>query len=261
MRRLEGKKLVIATHNAGKLREFDDLMAPFGFETMSAGQLGLAIPAETGRRFAENAYIKAFAAAQASGLPALADDSGLEVDALGGAPGVYTADWAEQADGRRDFAKAMQKVEDRLQKALADKAEVPARPGARPAGIKNDMSDERPRAPAENGTETGDIEAGAPRALIKNEAAARSGRFVAVLCLAWPDGHAEYFRGAVEGRLVWPPRGEQGFGFDPIFQPEGYSKTFGEMTALAKHGWKPWDKEALSHRARAFKAFAETMLK
>jgi len=261
MRRLEGKKLVIATHNAGKLREFDDLMAPFGFETVSAGQLGLAIPAETGTRFEENAYIKAFAAALAVGLPALADDSGLEVDALGGAPGVYTADWAEQADGSRDFAKAMQKVEDRLQKALADKAGVPVRLDARQAVIKNNAQTEKQRIPAENDTKADDIKAGELPALIKNEAAARRGRFVAVLCLAWPDGHAEYFHGVVEGRLVWPPRGEQGFGFDPIFQPEGYSKTFGEMTAIEKHGWKPWDREALSHRARAFKAFAETMLK
>lgn len=221
MRKLTGRKLVVATHNDGKLREIGDLMAPFGYETVSAGQLGLPVPKETGARFAENAYIKAFAAAKAANLPALADDSGLEADALDGAPGVYTADWAEQGDGSRDFAKAMQKVEDRLQQVLADKAA-----------------------------------SGAP-----GEKENRGGRFVAVLCLAWPDGHAEYFRGAVEGRLVWPPRGATGFGFDPVFQPEGYSKTFGEMTAAEKHGWKPWDAQALSHRARAFKAFAEAMLK
>jgi len=225
MRKLDSKKLVIATHNAGKLQEFIELMAPFGLDLVSAGQLGLAIPAETGKTFAENARIKAFAAAQAACLPALADDSGLEVDALGGAPGVYTADWAEQADGRRDFAKAMQKVEDRLQQALADKAAMPA-----PAGATADRG-------------------------------GRGGRFVAVLCLAWPDGAAEYFRGAIEGRLVWPPRGEQGFGYDPVFQPEGYSKTFGEMTAAEKHGWQPWQSRALSHRARAFKAFAEALLR
>lgn len=223
MRKLDSKKLVIATHNAGKLQEFAELLAPFGLDLVSAAQLGLAVPAETGARFEDNARIKALAAAQAAGLPALADDSGLEVDALGGAPGVYTADWAEQADGRRDFAKAMRKVEDRLQQALADKAAAPAAGRPAPGG--------------------------------------RGGRFVAVLCLAWPDGQAEYFRGAVEGRLVWPPRGERGFGFDPIFQPEGYSKTFGEMTAAEKHGWQPWQNRALSHRARAFKAFAGAMLR
>lgn len=221
MRKLTGKKLVVATHNNGKLREIGALIAPFGFETVSAGQLGLAAPKETGTQFAENAYIKAFAAAKAANLPALADDSGLEADALGGAPGVYTADWAERADGSRDFAAAMRKVEAALQKVFAAKA-LAGEAGA-----------------AEN----------------------RRGRFVAVLCLAWPDGHAEYFRGAVEGLLVWPPRGSQGFGFDPIFLPDGHDKTFGEMTAAEKHGWQPWQAQALSHRARAFKAFAEAMLK
>lgn len=212
MRKLEGKKLVVATHNAGKLREIADLIGPFGFETSSAGELGLPEPEETGTTFEENAYIKAFAAAKATGLPALSDDSGMEADALDRAPGVYTADWAIQPDGSRDFAKAMQLVEDRLQ-------------------------------------EIGAV-----------EKAKRHGRFVSVLCLAWPDGHAEYFRGEIEGDLVWPPRGDDGFGYDPMFQPEGYEKTFGQMNAQEKHGWKPGDSTALSHRARAVKLFAESLL-
>lgn len=224
MRKLETKKLVLATHNSGKLAEFADLFAPFGFELVSAGQLGFPVPEETGTQFEENAYIKAFASAKASRLPALADDSGLEIEALGGAPGVYTADWAEQADGSRDFVKAMEKVERELQKVLAKKAA---------AGAVN----------AEQDT-----------------AKLRRGRFVSVLCLAWPDGAAEYFRGEVTGQLVWPPRGSKGFGFDPVFQPDGYQKSFGEMPAQAKHGWRPWNKRALSHRARAFKAFAEAKL-
>lgn len=212
MRKLEGKTLVVATHNAGKLREIADLISPFGFKTTSAGELGLSEPEETGTKFEENAYIKAYFAAKATGLPALSDDSGLEADALDKAPGVYTADWAIQPDGQRDFGKAMQKVEDALEKV---------------------------------GAKTPDK---------------RHGRFVSVLCVAWPDGHAEYFRGEIEGTLVWPPRGNDGFGFDPIFQPEGFDKTFGQMTAHEKHGWKPGDKEALSHRARAFKLFAEELL-
>lgn len=212
MRKLEEKKLIVATHNAGKLQEIADLIDPFGITTQSAGELGLPEPKETGTRFEENAYIKAFAAAEATGLPALSDDSGLCIDALNDAPGVYTADWATEADGTRNFTKAMEKVENALQK-------------------------------------TG--------ATTPNQ---RKGRFVSVICLAWPDGHAEYFRGEIEGTLVWPPRGQDGFGFDPIFMPEGYQKTFGEMSAQEKHGWKRGDKHALSHRARAFKLFAETML-
>lgn len=212
MRRLEGKKLIVASHNSGKLREIDDLIGPFGFETQSVKDLGLPEPIETGTTFEDNAYIKAFAAAKATGLPALSDDSGLEVDALSGAPGVYTADWAIQPDGSRDFIKAMQKVEDALQK----------------------LDDE--------------------------QNCQKSGRFVSVLCLAWPDGHAEYFRGEIEGALVWPPRGQDGFGYDAMFQPEGLTTTFGEMTAQQKHGWKPGDTTALSHRARAFKLFAESIL-
>lgn len=212
MRRLDLRKIVVATHNEGKLREIADLIRPYGFETCAAAALGLPMPEETGATFEENAYIKAFAAAKATGLPALSDDSGLEVDALHGAPGIYTADWAEQADGARDFSKAMEKVEQALQAAGA------------------------------------------------TQAAMRTGRFVCVICVAWPDGHAEYFRGAVDGTLVWPPRGGDGFGFDPVFQPDGYKRTFGEMSAQEKHGWRRGDKSALSHRARAFSHFAEAML-
>ncbi|MGB3812865.1 MAG: RdgB/HAM1 family non-canonical purine NTP pyrophosphatase [Shinella sp.] len=213
MRKLDTKTIVVASHNAGKIREIEDLISPFGFSARSAAELNFAEPDETGTTFEENAAIKALASAKASGLPALSDDSGLAIDALGGAPGVYTANWAETEDGTRDFAMAMEKVET----ALADK-------GA---------------------TETKD----------------RTARFVSVLCLAWPDGHTELFRGEVEGHVVWPPRGGQGFGYDPVFQPEGYETTFGEMSAEEKHGWKPGDANALSHRARAFKLFVETCLK
>ena len=145
-------------------------------------------------------------------MPALSDDSGLCVDALDGAPGVYTANWAEKADGSRDFGMAMQKTEDALQEVKA------------------------------------------------TEPAQRTGRFVAVICLAFPDGEAEYYRGEAEGILVWPPRGELGFGYDPVFRPDGHDKTFGEMTAEQKHGWKPGQPEALSHRARAFQKFARARL-
>ena len=212
MHPLEGKRFVVASHNEGKLREFADLLAPFGFEAKSAREYGLPEPEETGTTFEENAYIKAFAAAKATGLPAMSDDSGLVVDALDGAPGVYTANWAEKPDGSRDFGMAMQKTEDALQKAGA------------------------------------------------LEPAQRTGRFVAVICLAFPDGEAEYYRGEVDGKLVWSPRGDLGFGYDPVFVPDGYDKSFGEMTAQQKHGWKPGDAEALSHRARAFKKFAEARL-
>lgn len=209
-----GTKLVVATHNKGKLAEIRDLIGPFGLEAVSAGELGLPEPAETGTTFEENAYTKAFSAARASGLPALSDDSGLCVDALGGAPGVYTADWAEKPDGSgRDFLMAMEKVES----LLAEKgALVPAQ---------------------------------------------RTGRFVAVLCLAQPDGRAEYFRGEVEGTLVWPPRGNKGFGYDPVFKPDGYTQTFGEMPASEKHGWEAGRGDlGLSHRARAFAKFAREKL-
>ena len=212
MRKLDTKTIVVASHNAGKIREIRDLIGPLGFEAKSAADLNFAEPDETGTTYEENARIKALASAMASGLPALSDDSGLAVDALGGAPGVYTANWAEREDGSRDFAMAMEKVET----ALADK-----------------------------GATTRDK---------------RTGRFVSVLCLAWPDGHTEIFRGEVEGHIVWPPRGNLGFGYDPVFQPLGYEETFGEMPAEAKHGWKPGDAQALSHRARAFKLFVETCL-
>jgi XTP/dITP diphosphohydrolase len=212
MHSLDGNRIVVASHNAGKLREFADLMAPFGIEAKSAKEYGLPEPDETGTTFEENAYIKALAAAKATGLPALSDDSGLCVDALGGAPGVYTANWAEAPDGSRDFGMAMQRAEVALQ-------------------------------------EIGAV-----------DPAQRKGRFVAVICLAFPDGAAEYFRGEVEGTLVWPPRGELGFGYDPVFVPDGFQKTFGEMTAEEKHGWKPGQPTALSHRARAFQKFAQARL-
>ncbi|MGO4619186.1 RdgB/HAM1 family non-canonical purine NTP pyrophosphatase [Ensifer sp. 2YAB10] len=212
MRKLDNKTLIVASHNAGKIREIRDLIGPLGFEAKSAADLNFIEPDETGTTFEENATIKALASAKASGLPALSDDSGLAIDALDGAPGVYTANWAEREDGSRDFAMAMEKVE----KALQEKGAT---------------------APTQ-----------------------RTARFVSVLCLAWPDGHVELFRGEVEGFVVWPPRGSQGFGYDPVFQPKGYETTFGEMSADEKHGWKPGDAEALSHRARAFKIFAETCL-
>lgn len=213
MRKLDTKTIIVASHNAGKIREIEDLIGPFGFSAKSAAELNFEEPDETGTTFEENATIKALASAKASGLPALSDDSGLVIDALDGAPGVYTANWAETADGTRDFAMAMEKVE----KALAEKGVTEARD--------------------------------------------RTARFVSVLCLAWPDGHTELFRGEVEGHVVWPPRGQKGFGYDPVFQPEGYETTFGEMSAEEKHGWKPGDASALSHRARAFKIFVETCLK
>ena len=211
-RKLEPGKLVLATHNAGKLAEMRELIGPFGFEVTSAGELGLPEPPEHGTTFEENARTKAVSAMEATGLPALSDDSGICVDALDGQPGVYTADWAEAPDGTRDFAMAMRNVEEKL---------------------------------AEKGASTPEQ---------------RTARFVSVLCLAFPDGQVEYFRGEVEGTLVWPPRGKLGFGYDPVFKPEGYDITFGEMSAEEKHGWKPGDATALSHRARAFKAFAHDCL-
>ncbi|NTF06104.1 RdgB/HAM1 family non-canonical purine NTP pyrophosphatase [Agrobacterium rubi] len=212
MRKLDTRTIVVASHNKGKIAEIADLIGPLGFSAKSAAELNFAEPDETGTTFEENAAIKALASAQASGLPSLSDDSGLVIDALDGNPGVYTANWAETADGTRDFAMAMQKVEDALQERGA------------------------------------------------TEPSARTCRFVSVLCLAWPDGHTEFFRGEIEGTVAWPPRGASGFGYDPIFQPEGHETTFGEMTAKEKHGWKPGDAQALSHRARAFKTFVETCL-
>ncbi len=207
MHRLNGRKIVVASHNKGKLAEIAELIAPFGLEARSAAEYGLPEPPETGTSFEENAYIKAFAAASATGLPALSDDSGLEVDALGGAPGVYTADWAQMPDGSRDFAHAMRITEEALQEKAAT---TPER---------------------------------------------RTGRFVSVLCLCLPDGHADYFRGEVEGRLVWPPRGSRGFGYDPMFLPDGFERTFGEMEPEEKQGRD----RPLSHRARAFAKFAQAL--
>lgn len=211
-RHLEPGKLVIATHNAGKLAEIRDLIGPFGFEVVSAGDLGLPEPVEDGTSFEDNARIKAVAAMQATGLPALADDSGLCVEALDGAPGIHTADWADTGDGSRDFAMAMRTVEEKLQ---AKGATTP---------------DQRRAA------------------------------FVATLCVAWPDGATAFFRGEAPGHLVWPPRGDLGFGYDPVFMPDGHDRTFGEMTAEEKHGWTPGQAKALSHRARAFKLFAHDCL-
>lgn len=188
-----GPKLVLASHNSGKLKEIAALLSPFGIETLSASSFGLTEPAETEDNFAGNALIKARFACAGSGLPALADDSGLSVDALGGEPGVYTADWAETPTGR-DWMLAMQKVEDKL------------------AELGPDVS--------------------------------RRGSFHCTLALVWPDGREELFEGEMPGTLVWPPRGEKGFGYDPVFVPEGHSQTFAEMEPEAKH--------AISHRAKAF---------
>jgi XTP/dITP diphosphohydrolase len=206
-RRLAGR-LVVATHNPGKLKEMRELLMPFGIDAVSAGELGLPEPAENGPTFKENARIKARAAATASGLPAFADDSGLTVDALGGAPGIYSARWAGP---EKDFWRAMQAVEDKLR---------------------------------ERGAHAG---------------SQRKAQFVCALCLAWPDGHLEEFDAAVPGTLVWPPRGDKGFGYDPMFLPDGHTLTFGEMTNTEKHGLPPAGK-GLSHRARAFLRLAEACL-
>lgn len=200
-RRFDSDRLVVASHNPGKVREIRELLAGHAVEVVSAGELGLPEPEETGSSFAENAAIKAHAAAQAAGLPALADDSGYAVAALDGAPGIYSARWAGP---EKDFALAMGKVEEAL---LARGATTPQE---------------------------------------------RRAAFVCALTLAWPDGHAETFEGVVEGLSVWPPRGDRGFGYDPIFQPDGHTRTFGEMSPEEKHGIT--DGKGLSHRARAFLA-------
>jgi XTP/dITP diphosphohydrolase len=187
-RRCEGGRLVVASHNPGKVREIGDLLRPFGFKAVSAGELGLPEPEETGTTFPENAELKARAAALAARLPALADDSGLVVPALGGAPGVYSARWAGP---EKDFRVAMERVQREL--------------------------------------------GGSPD---------RRACFICALAMAWPDGHVESFEGRVDGTLVWPPRGSRGFGYDPMFLPEGGTLTFGEMEPDAKH--------QISHRARAF---------
>jgi XTP/dITP diphosphohydrolase len=197
-RRIGSGKLVIATHNAGKLKEIAALLAPYGVECISAGSLGLPEPTETGKTFVENALIKARAAAEASGIVSLADDSGLAVAALDGRPGVYTADWAErqwfEGPPGRDWYMAMGKVEGMLQ-ALG------------------------PDTP-------------------------RDAQFCCVLALAWPDGEHAIYEGRAEGSLTWPPRGNKGFGYDPVFVPTGYSETFGEI--------EPDEKHRISHRADAF---------
>jgi XTP/dITP diphosphohydrolase len=190
-RRLEGGRLVLASHNAGKLREIAELVAPYGIEAISAATLGLPEPEETGTTFVANAELKARAAAEKCGLPALADDSGLAVEALDGAPGIYSARWAGP---RKDFAVGMARVQ---------------------------------------------------RELEAKGATNRRAAFVAALSLCWPDGHCESFEGRVEGTLTWPPRGDRGFGYDPIFIPDGYSQTFGELDPAVKH--------AISHRAEAFR--------
>jgi XTP/dITP diphosphohydrolase len=195
---LDARHIVIASHNDGKLREIAALLAPLGVEVTSAKAHGLSEPAETEDSFEGNARIKAHHTARATGLPALSDDSGLEVDALDGAPGVYTADWAETGQGR-DFVMAMDKVWQLLE----------------------------------------DKDAPEPR----------RARFVSVLCLAWPDGRDAVFRGEAEGRIVWPMRGQNGFGFDPVFLPDGETETFGEMDPARKH--------EISHRAAAFARFLE----
>ena len=193
MRKFTGDQLVLASHNKGKLREISALLAPFGITVSSAADHGLEEPEETEDSFAGNARIKAHFAAKATGLPALSDDSGISVDALDGAPGVYTADWAETPNGR-DFNMAMEKTWTLLE----------------------EMNAPTPRTAACNCT----------------------------LCLAWPDGHDELFVGKVEGQVVWPMRGAHGFGYDPIFVPNGFDETFGEMDPAQKH--------AMSHRAAAF---------
>ena len=189
-----GEKLVIATHNSGKLREIRDLLAPFGIECIGAAEAGLPDPEETGVTFVDNAELKARQAADLSGLPALADDSGLAVDALHGDPGIRSARWAEDSDGNRDFGRAMEKV------WTAVEAEGPD--------------------------------------------AGHDAHFVCALSIAWPDGRVESFEGKVFGALTWPPRGDKGFGYDPMFVPIGHDITFAEMEPAKKHG--------MSHRADAF---------
>ena len=206
-RRITGR-LVIATHNPGKLAEMRELLAPYGIGAISAGELGLEEPDETGMTFSENARIKAQAAAKATGLPAFADDSGLAVDALDGAPGIHSARWAGPD---KDFRDAMARIEDRLQALGA-------------------ITPER-----------------------------RKAHFVSALCVAWPDGHTEDFEARVDGALIWPLRGEQGFGYDPMFLPDGHDRSFGEMSSEEKHGLPPRGK-GLSHRARAFLKLAEACL-
>lgn len=191
MRKLNEKQIVLASHNKGKLKEIGHLLKPFGISVISASDLGLDEPEETENTYAGNARIKAHFAAKASGKPALSDDSGFSVEILDGAPGVYSADWAETSNGR-NFSMAMSKVWDKIQHA-----EKPCK-----------------------------------------------AKFCCTLCLAWPDGHDELFEGSINGEIAWPPRGNNGFGYDPMFIAEGMHQTFGEML--------PTDKHLISHRADAF---------
>jgi XTP/dITP diphosphohydrolase len=207
-RKLTGP-VVIATHNPGKLAEMRALLAPYGIAAQSAGELGLSEPKETGRTFAENAALKAMAAAKATDRPAFADDSGLVVDALGGEPGIHSAHWAGED---KDFRFAMNKIQTLL------------------------------------------IERGA------KSPEQRRAHFIAALCLAWPDGHVEEFEGRVDGVAAWPPRGDKGFGYDPLFLPDGFERTFGQMSADEKHGLPPKG-QGLSHRARAFVKLAQACLR
>jgi len=200
MRKLNEKQIVLASHNKGKLKEIGHLLKPFGISVISASDLGLDEPEETENTYAGNARIKAHFAAKASGKPALSDDSGFSVEILDGAPGVYSADWAETSNGR-NFSMAMSKVWDKIQHA-----EKPCK-----------------------------------------------AKFCCTLCLAWPDGHDELFEGSINGEIAWPPRGNNGFGYDPMFIAEGMHQTFGEML--------PTDKHLISHRADAFKKLIRTFEK
>ena len=206
-RRITGR-LVIATHNPGKLAEMRELLSPHGIDVVSAGELNLAEPDETGKTFQANARIKAVAAANATQLPSFADDSGLCVDALDGAPGIFSARWA---GATKDFNVAMARIERLLQERDAIEPEQ------------------------------------------------RKAHFVSALCVAWPDGHLEEVEARVDGTLIWPPRGDAGFGYDPAFLPDGHTRTFGEMTSIEKHGLPPLGL-GLSHRAKAFVKLAEMCL-
>ncbi|MBY7648938.1 MAG: non-canonical purine NTP pyrophosphatase [Candidatus Liberibacter europaeus] len=219
MRKLIEKNIVIASHNDDKIQEIRNLISPLGFSVKSSVELNLIVPEEIGNSFEDNAIIKALSATKSTGIPALADDSGLVIDALDGKPGIHSARWAETSDGKRDFYMAMHKVEN----ALVAKGAIMA--------------------------------------------ALRSAHFISVLCIAWPDGHVEKFFGKVEGTIVWPPRGQLGFGYDPIFQPQGYDCTFGEMTENEKNGLVTGknlstlgEERCISHRSRAFKLFIDECL-
>lgn len=197
-RKLEGGKLLVATHNKGKLAEITEILAPYGVSVIGAAEMDLPEPEETEDTFVGNARIKAHAAAQATGLPALSDDSGITIDALNGAPGVYTADWAETPNSR-DFMQAMTRANDELN---AVGAEAP-----------------------------------------------RTAQFRCTLVIAWPDGHDEVFEGVMPGQLIWPIRGEHGFGYDPMFMPDGHDLTCAEMDPAEKH--------RISHRGKALAKFVE----